>query len=114
MIESRPVFLEVRSLDRQGSLRSFQDTCVGCLGKNCYHYYNTKTFFTFHRVDFCRESVKAMVSKTAGSLAPLKTVMPNGISSYCVLHCLALAHSLKQTHTHKQVHLSKSLMKLYR
>ena len=102
MIKSRPVFLKVRSLDHQVS------------PKNCYHHYNTKTFFAFHRVGFCSESVKEVVSKTPGSLATLKTVEPNCISRSFVLHCLALAHSLKQTHPRKQVHLSNSLMKQYR
>lgn len=35
----------------------------------------------FHYVDICTDTAKGMVSKTAGALAHIKTVAPNGTSS---------------------------------
>ena len=45
----------------------------------------------FHRVGFCTDGMKAMVSKRAASSGQIKAVAPDHTSSHCILPCHAFA-----------------------
>ena len=44
------------------------------------------TIYILNSFDICTDGAKAMVSKTAGALALIKSVASNCSSSHCILH----------------------------
>lgn len=53
-----------------------------------------------HSVDIYSEDVKALVGKTAGSIAQIKAVVPDSTSSCCILqHCTLAVKNKNVTFT---------------